>query len=1265
MSQPDTENLFVGPRPIVEKDRFFGRDNEIKHLTHLVLAERIVLAYSPSGAGKSSLIEAGVLSEFKSVTRGEFEVLPTVRLSLNVNQAKSDSPFSEAAVRCWISPEEALKDPSRLGSIASFVKHFRETQEQERKGKELCVLLVFDQFEECLTLLPSAKGAVTALFNDLSLVLRDENVWALFAIREDLLGPIIDLGQSLPTGFRQTFRLDFLHLQNAMEVIEKTLVKGKYEFEQALIEELTNDLALVNVQDLNGKFHWEPGEYVEPLILQVVCKYILQQLPAGTSKINRNHLRVVPAEKISDETPFRERLADRILPAADRRKERVSRVDAALAAYYRGELSRISRGDKQREKELRFWIEEKLVDLNRTRIPVRQEKEETEGLKNTQLDELYTAYVVRKERRLNAFWYELAHDRLVLPVLLDNAAWFKETLGLVTQRYQRWLRSGKLPRYLLNLGELWSVWKERKEGSFARQEVQFIQQSQKSFVRTILVFGTALIIPLLVGAGVAWVIAQIQMYNERVAHLRQFSALRPLFSQWSPVTMDQNALFISELTKELREKGKSTDPMLVGNLFSILDSMLVWRSRVAETQWNFQLSTSKKFAGNVWSVLSVASSQDGEIVMGDTHGQIRFLRDHVLSNPIVISQQSGQIETLAYSVDGSRLAVGTENDFIWLFDTRGADSERRKVRLSTDSKDKLPMVQSCSWNKQGDLAAGCDDGKVYIWPHLLSALDTANVQTCIVVENRPRDALVPVVAVAWDPAGKMLAIGDSTGDVRLWNGDTVCDAQDRNTEHHEGVSAVAWSDDGRLACASLDHSISIWKIDDAGSSTVLSRTRLWEHAHDQWVRDLTWIGPNMIASVGDDSALRFWKDSESKETSREFTPASKINKMSYNAALKMIVTADNDGAVRLYNVSPRTTQKYGYHESAVISLTAVESHVLSFDSQGVSGDFDVIANKEETKPEENAAIHSVQFVPSLKVFVVAASVSDTQGRISVFRPPNLIAECDYSEPVTIVACHPTQPIVAFVTNRGTLGLRRLPDLKPISSQQDAKFFSAAEFRAVRGAWSNDGTDLAIALNSKADRRSEINVLRYADEKVADIRRPGRIQFTNVQINQMAWHPSEAMIAIGTADGEIILQPIAEKNANFKLVSHVGRVTALAWFSSGDRLVSAGEDRSIKVWKYEKSTGLTLVTALPSDGSVYAIAIAPHESGFYAAGGSPQISYFPEDRYSRDEILAKIKRIVNRNMLPAEWERFSLSDEFGGGHYDPTFPDLISLSDQVP
>ncbi len=74
-----TDNPYVGPRTFETRHRhlFFGRKREARDLLSLVIAERTALFFAQSGAGKSSLINAGLIPDLQ---REGFEVLPVGRV---------------------------------------------------------------------------------------------------------------------------------------------------------------------------------------------------------------------------------------------------------------------------------------------------------------------------------------------------------------------------------------------------------------------------------------------------------------------------------------------------------------------------------------------------------------------------------------------------------------------------------------------------------------------------------------------------------------------------------------------------------------------------------------------------------------------------------------------------------------------------------------------------------------------------------------------------------------------------------------------------------------------------------------------------------------------------------------------------------------------------------------------------------------------------------------------------------------------------------
>src|SRR5205823_4523616 len=77
VNAPVATNPFVGPHPIETGQKIFGRDTEIEKLYYLLSAERIVLLHSPSGAGKSSLMRAGLMPRLA----GRFDVRGPTRVN--------------------------------------------------------------------------------------------------------------------------------------------------------------------------------------------------------------------------------------------------------------------------------------------------------------------------------------------------------------------------------------------------------------------------------------------------------------------------------------------------------------------------------------------------------------------------------------------------------------------------------------------------------------------------------------------------------------------------------------------------------------------------------------------------------------------------------------------------------------------------------------------------------------------------------------------------------------------------------------------------------------------------------------------------------------------------------------------------------------------------------------------------------------------------------------------------------------------------------
>jgi WD40 repeat protein len=417
-------NPYVGPRPLELDEPLWGRDAEIAALYDLLCAERIVLLHSPSGAGKSSLVQAGLIPRL----RGGFDVWRPTRVNQEPGTAAPSRWLLNRYVQSAILgfeegiPRELRRPAARLAglSLAEYA-----AGRPKRPGAPASAVLIFDQFEEVLTVDPLAVAAKTEFFDQLGALLHDPQLSALFLMREEYLAPLDPYADRVPTHLKNRFRIDLLGLAAAREAIVSPAREKGREFPAA--DKLVHDLATTQVQQADGSFLEQTGCCVEPVQLQVVCHRLWDAMPEDDLSIEEEDL------------------------------ERFGNVDKALAGYYAGAVARIAGGDigdQRRERAIRDWCGERLITPGGIRGQVLKGAQESGGLANGVIEQLRSSHLVRAEKRAGATWYELAHDRLIRSVREDNAAWRERHLSAVQRRAALWESQNRAPGLLLAAEEL-------------------------------------------------------------------------------------------------------------------------------------------------------------------------------------------------------------------------------------------------------------------------------------------------------------------------------------------------------------------------------------------------------------------------------------------------------------------------------------------------------------------------------------------------------------------------------------------------------------------------------------------------------------------------------------------------------------------------------------------------------------------------------------------------------------------------------------------
>lgn len=449
------ENPYIGPKSFTYEDRkkFAGRDADITALYRLLIAERIVLLYSPSGAGKSSLVNAGLLPR---MSEKGFKIFPVARVNQELPPELADSQANRYVFSLLQSLEESLPKEEHIpdAELATLtlneylVRRLLPAPNPEVESYEPRSLLIFDQFEEILTIDPENEEDRLAFFTQVGEALEESSRWALFVAREDYIAGLDPYLRLIPTRLAHTFRLDLLDLQTAQDAIRKPAKLVGVEYTEDATQKLVRDLSKVRIQLPDGSLqegeHY--GRYVEPVHLQVVCQRLWNKM-GDTNTITADYV---------------ENLGD---------------VNKALEDFYADQVREAAEKLKIPEKDIRTWFDDRLITATGIRSQVLLEENISGGLDNLAI--LYLAnksHLIRGEVRRGIRWYELAHDRLIDPVRRNNKAWFRNHLSALERRAMLWEEQGQPDSMLFRDDELAEAEEWAKSHEISPTEEAFLKK---------------------------------------------------------------------------------------------------------------------------------------------------------------------------------------------------------------------------------------------------------------------------------------------------------------------------------------------------------------------------------------------------------------------------------------------------------------------------------------------------------------------------------------------------------------------------------------------------------------------------------------------------------------------------------------------------------------------------------------------------------------------------------------------------------------------
>lgn len=349
------------PYELNDSDQFFGREAAVAALLDHLSRAALTVLQSESGAGKTSLLQAGLMPR----------LLDQGHLPIYLRPYDEDPAFKLK--------RELLSDLTPAAPLGKAPLRDFLRQAGDVLGAQSTLIVLIDQFEEFFTRLDQPQQ--DAFVRELAECLDDAslNVRWVLALRAEYFGNLANFRPRLRNPYENYFRLNALSRDEAYAVMTRPVEQRGVRFEDGLIERVLDDLG---------------GADIAPPQLQLVCLALFAARPPGETLITR-----AAYELAGGAAGILSNYLERVLSTELRPDQR----DAA-----RRLLESLITSEQQRVIRTRADL---VAELSARNI--------TPGTLDVILTQLIDSRLVKTEETDHGLAYELAHDYLLDKIKLD------------------------------------------------------------------------------------------------------------------------------------------------------------------------------------------------------------------------------------------------------------------------------------------------------------------------------------------------------------------------------------------------------------------------------------------------------------------------------------------------------------------------------------------------------------------------------------------------------------------------------------------------------------------------------------------------------------------------------------------------------------------------------------------------------------------------------------------------------------------------------